>query len=133
MTAYMMHDQQTKLKADSPNPDLLKSPQFWHSHMQESSVTSETEIGLCLFLDLESPLFCQQCNVCNIKNPKLIGHCMTTTITMSVSSLKFAAIVADINDPMTPSHLRFSCLIFTVCVDYDVSWYMYKHSFSPQK
>ena len=34
--------------------------------------------GLCLFLDQERPRFYQQCNVCDIKNLKLIGHVMTT-------------------------------------------------------
>ena len=30
-----------------------------------------------------------------------------------------AAIVVDASDPMTPSHSRFSRLLFTVCVDDD--------------
>ena len=35
---------------------------------------------------------------------------------------KFTSILADVNDPMIPSHSRFSCALFAVCVDYDVSW-----------
>ena len=39
------------------------------------------------------------------------------------SSSKFTAIVSrslDVNDPMTLSHPRFTCLLFIVCTDYDV-------------
>ena len=41
-----------------------------------------------------------------------------------VSSSKFTVIVVNVNDPMTPSHPIFSCLLFTICVDYDVAWCM---------
>ena len=38
------------------------------------------------------------------------------------SSIKVAAIVADVGDLMTPSDSRFnSCLLLAVCIDYDVS------------
>ena len=41
------------------------------------------------------------------------------TTDMSVSSSEFAVTVAYDSDPMTLSHLTFSCLLFAVCVDYN--------------
>ena len=38
----------------------------------------EIAIGLCLFLDWESPLFYQQCNVHGFEDSKLIQHRVTT-------------------------------------------------------
>ena len=38
-----------------------------------------------------------------------------------VLNSKFAAIVADVSDPMTSFHSNFFCLLFAVCVDYDVT------------
>ena len=35
--------------------------------MYESSIATEITIALCLFLDLERPLFYQQCNPCDVK------------------------------------------------------------------
>ena len=56
--------------------------------MHESSVASKLATGLCLFLDRKSSLFYQQCNVRDVKNSKLIIHCLSTA--MSISSLHFA-------------------------------------------
>ena len=42
---------------------------------------------------------------------------------MSVSKFNpvVAVVVADVSDPLTLSHSMLSCLLFAVCVDYDVS------------
>ena len=69
---------------------------------------------------LESPLFYQQCNVSDVEKSKLIGH-RVTAAQFKVQS-KVDAIVADVSDPMTPSHSGFSCFLFAVCIDYYVSW-----------
>ena len=69
------------------------------------------------FLDQQIPFFYKQRDV---KNSELIEQCMTTALSVS----KFSTIVADASDPMTPSHLRFSHLLFAVCsvyADYDMS------------
>ena len=79
----------------------LKSNYYYYYqlsyHMYELSVASQVAIGLCLFLDRESPLFYQQCNEHDIENSKLIGCHVTTA--MSVSSSKFAVMLADVIDP----------------------------------
>ena len=74
-------------------------------------------LNILWFLDQQIPFFYKQRDV---KNSELIEQCMTTALSVS----KFSAVVADVSDPVTPSHLRFSCLLFAVCstcVDYDVS------------
>ena len=40
--------------------------------MDESSITTETAIGLRLFLDQERPLLYQQCKARDVKTSKLI-------------------------------------------------------------
>ena len=64
-----MYDEQIKLKADSPQLWFAKES-IISALLHESSVASEIAIGLCLFLDLESPWFYQQCNVSDTENPK---------------------------------------------------------------
>ena len=54
----------------------------------------------------------------DVETLKLIGHCMTTALKLNESLLDCGW---DVSDLMTPSHSRFSCLLFAVCVDYDVS------------
>jgi len=63
------------------------------------SVALDIARGLCLFSDREGPFCYQKRNVRNVKNSKLADTAMT----------KFFAIVADVSDLMTPSHLRFCC------------------------
>ena len=53
--------------------------------MQESSVASEIAVGLCLFLDRESPLFYQQYNAREVENSKLIQDRMTIALSVSGS------------------------------------------------
>ena len=70
-----MHDEQTELKADT---DLLKIPKVQLSfYMHESSIASDIAIGLCLFLDQESPLFYQQNTARDVNHPKQIGNRVT--------------------------------------------------------
>ena len=45
--------------------------------MDESSITTETAIGLRLFLDQERPLLYQQCKARDVKTSKLIRHRVT--------------------------------------------------------
>ena len=52
-----------------------ESPMFYQ---QCSVIILEIAIGLCLFLDWESPLFYQQCNVHGFEDSKLIQHHVTT-------------------------------------------------------
>ena len=93
--------------------------------MHKSSVAPDIAIGLCLWSDLEGPFFYQQYNLHDVQNSKLIGHCVTTPL--SVASSELAAIVADVIDPVTPSYSRFSCLLCIICVDYDCEflWVIY--------
>ena len=53
---------------------------------------------------------------------------VTSTTVLSVSSSKFVVIVADVSDPMPPSHSRFSRLLFRVCVDRPLSFISLSHS-----
>ena len=104
----MSDEQIKKVQVDIvPSPHLLKSPWVLLSfHMRESSVASETATGLGLFLDWESPLFYQQCNMWWQKfETYLTQHDKA----MSVSGSKFMVTVADVSDPMTSSHWRFPC------------------------
>ena len=48
--------------------------------------------------------------------PKLETDWTPRDTASSVSGSKFVVIVADVSDPMTPSHSRFSCLLFAYCV-----------------
>ena len=61
--------------------------------MHEWSIATETTIGLCLFLDLQSPLFYQQCKARDVENSKLIGHPVTVQVQSSLQ------LYADVNDP----------------------------------
>ena len=110
-----MCDEQIKLKAHSPwsrfakesvIPAVLPYARVVNSHRNSYRPV--------LILDRESLLFYQQYNAYDFDNSKLIGHCVTATL--SVQSWKFGAIVADISDPVTPFHLWFSCLLFVLCV-----------------
>ena len=82
--------------------------------MCKSSVASDIATGL-FFFRMGKPSFYQQRNVCAFENSKLTGHHLTTA--SSISGKEFAAIVADVNELTTPSHLRFSHLLFVICAD----------------
>ena len=81
--------------------------------MCESSVESEIAIGLCLFLDHESPVFYHHNNMHGIEISKLTEHHVTTAQVQSL--MKVRSVATDVHDPITPTHSRFSCLLFTVC------------------
>ena len=72
-------------------------------------------LGFIYLLEQRSPLFYRQCNATDVEGSKLIGHRVTTAL--SVSSSKLIAIVEEVSDPMTRSHLRFACPLFAVYVD----------------
>ena len=70
------------------------------------ALVTETAIGLCLFLDGERPLFYQHCNVRDVRKSKLIGHRSGSKLTVQVQSSRHQT--ADVSDPVTRAHLRFS-------------------------
>ena len=70
-------------------------------------------------LSSENPFIYQQCNAHDVENSNLIGHRVTTAQVQSL--MKVHSTVEDVDDLLTPPHTRFSCLLFAVCVNYDVS------------
>ena len=115
-----MHDEQIKLKADSPKPDVLKTRNPALLHTIESSKGSKIAISLCLFIDREIPLFL----LTMPRTQRLQFEADWTPHDINLVSFKeskFTLVAADLSNPLTPSHSRFSCLFFAVFVDYKVS------------
>ena len=76
----------SKQRRIAPNPGLLECPEVplsLHSTIREKG--SKITICLFLFLNRESRLFYQQCNARDIENSKLIGHNMTSAMSISCS------------------------------------------------
>ena len=83
-----MYDEQLYLKADSPISRFAKesiSPDLLPHALVVNSL--KKAVGMCLFSDRESPFICKQCNVRDVENSRLIGHLVTTAV--SLSSSKF--------------------------------------------
>ena len=111
-------DEQMELKADSPGPRSAKeyrSPAF----LPHARVVNSLRNNCWLVFICRTEKSLQNRNAPDVQNSKLIGHRVTAAL--SVSDSQFLEIVADVSDPMTPSHRRFPCLLFVVCVDCDVS------------
>ena len=74
-----MYDKQIQLKSDTP---------FRLSRLPKSGSARAVKmlqnrcIYLCLFLDREIPLFCQESNARGVENPKPTGHRMTPALSV---------------------------------------------------
>ncbi len=88
---------------------------FRFDQYPEQGSRSKSSPNLERVLDRERPLFLKQC----AWRQKLETN---WTPRDDSSGSMFEPTVADVSDPLTPSHSKFSGLLFAVCVD--VCWYV---------
>ena len=119
-----MYDAQINLKANSPQSRVAKESMHKSgSPSTRSSCQKSPKYRFaCVYFEIgKSPSFTDNSTrVTSKRESDWTPHGNNFVSFKFKLQLKFTSFVSDVSGPLTPSHLRFSCLFFAVCADYEV-------------